>query len=48
MYTGYLHLRLVVKRRDSLPAIVSVAGFLCTVFTFFGVNYLLPGLHSYG
>jgi len=48
VYTGYLHLRLVVKRRDSLPAIVSVAGFLCTVFTFFGVNYLLPGLHSYG
>ena len=29
-------------------AIVSVAGFLCTVFTFFGVNFLLAGLHSYG
>jgi ABC-type transport system involved in cytochrome c biogenesis permease subunit len=23
-------------------------GFLFTVFTFFGVNYLLSGLHSYG
>ena len=48
VYTAYLHLRLVVKRRDAWPAIVSVAGFLCTVFTFFGVNYLLAGLHSYG
>jgi hypothetical protein len=48
VYTVYLHLRLVVKRRDAWPAIVSVAGFLCTVFTFFGVNFLLAGLHSYG
>jgi ABC-type transport system involved in cytochrome c biogenesis permease subunit len=48
VYTVYLHLRLVVKRRDAWPSIVSVAGFLCTVFTFFGVNYLLAGLHSYG
>jgi len=48
VYTGYLHVRLVMKRKDSLPAILAVAGFLCTVFTFFGVNYLLSGLHSYG
>ncbi|MBU0926547.1 MAG: cytochrome c biogenesis protein CcsA [Spirochaetes bacterium] len=48
VYTAYLHLRLVMKRKDSLPAIVAVAGFLCAAFTFFGVNYLLPGLHSYG
>ncbi len=48
VYTVYLHLRLVVKRRDAWPAIVSVAGFLCTVFTFFGVNFLLAGLHAYG
>ncbi len=48
VYTGYLHVRLVMRRKDSLPAVLAVAGFLCTVFTFFGVNYLLPGLHSYG
>ncbi len=48
VYTGYLHVRIIMKRKDSLPAIIAVAGFLCTVFTFFGVNYLLPGLHSYG
>lgn len=48
VYTAYLHLRLVMRRKDSLPALLAVAGFLCTVFTFFGVNYLLTGLHSYG
>jgi ABC-type transport system involved in cytochrome c biogenesis permease subunit len=48
VYTFYLHLRLIRKRSDRLPAVVAVAGFLCALFTFFGVNYLLPGLHSYG
>jgi ABC-type transport system involved in cytochrome c biogenesis permease subunit len=48
IYTIYLHLRLTRKRRDALPSIVAVAGFLCALFTFFGVNFLLPGLHSYG
>ncbi|MBN2874672.1 MAG: cytochrome c biogenesis protein CcsA [Spirochaetales bacterium] len=47
VYTTYLHVRLIAKRKESLPALVSVLGFLCTIFTFFGVNYLLPGLHSY-
>jgi ABC-type transport system involved in cytochrome c biogenesis permease subunit len=47
-YTLYLHLRLTRKRKDALPSIVAVAGFLCALFTFFGVNFLLPGLHSYG
>lgn len=47
VYTIYLHARLVLRRRDSWPSILAVIGFLCTVFTFFGVNYLLPGLHSY-
>jgi ABC-type transport system involved in cytochrome c biogenesis permease subunit len=46
-YTAYLHLRLVRNRRDALPAIVAAAGFLCALFTFLGVNFLLPGLHSY-
>jgi len=25
-----------------------ILGFLATLFTFFGVNFLLSGLHSYG
>jgi ABC-type transport system involved in cytochrome c biogenesis permease subunit len=48
VYTGYLHVRLVMRCKGSLPAALAVVGFLCTVLTFFGVNYLLPGLHSYG
>ena len=48
VYTAYLHVRLIRRRRDNFAAILSVAGFLCTLFTFFGVNYLLKGLHSYG
>jgi ABC-type transport system involved in cytochrome c biogenesis permease subunit len=48
VYTMYLHLRLTRKRKDALPSIVAVAGFLCALFTFFGVNFLLPSLHSYG
>jgi len=48
VYTAYLHIRLIRKRKDKWPSILAAAGFLCTIFTFFGVNYLLPGLHSYG
>jgi len=48
VYTIYLHARLVRGWKGKLPAIMAVAGFLCTLFTFFGVNYLLAGLHSYG
>lgn len=47
-YTLYLHLRQTRKRSDALPSIVAAAGFLCALFTFFGVNYLLPSLHAYG
>ncbi len=47
VYTAYLHLRFTRKRQDKLPALVCVLGFLSALFTFFGVNYLLPGLHSY-
>ncbi len=48
VYTLYLHVRLIMKKKNSTASWIAVVGFLCTVFTFFGVNYLLPGLHSYG
>lgn len=48
VYTFYLHYRLIRRKAGAVPAWISVAGFACTLFTFFGVNYLLPGLHSYG
>ncbi len=47
IYTFYLHIRFIKRKTGLLPAWVSVIGFLCTVFTFFGVNFLLSGLHSY-
>jgi ABC-type transport system involved in cytochrome c biogenesis permease subunit len=47
VYTFYLHLRLISKKTGKLISLIAVIGFLCTIFTFFGVNYLLPGLHSY-
>jgi ABC-type transport system involved in cytochrome c biogenesis permease subunit len=46
-YTLYLHLRLFRGMRGRISALVAVLGFLLTLFTFFGVNYLLPSLHSY-
>jgi cytochrome c-type biogenesis protein CcsB len=47
IYATYLHLR-IVRKWQALPcAYVSIIGFLCLLFTFLGVNYLLKGLHSY-
>lgn len=48
VYTAYLHTRLIKKLRGRISAILVIIGFLVTIFTFFGVNYLLSGLHSYG
>jgi ABC-type transport system involved in cytochrome c biogenesis permease subunit len=38
----------VKSLRGRVSAVLAIIGFLATLFTFFGVNYLLPGLHSYG
>ncbi|MCG8572885.1 MAG: cytochrome c biogenesis protein CcsA [Spirochaetes bacterium] len=47
VYTIYLHLRLMTKVSVKVTVWVAILGFLFTLFTFFGVNYLLPSLHSY-
>ncbi|MBD3185083.1 c-type cytochrome biogenesis protein CcsB [Candidatus Poribacteria bacterium] len=47
IYAIYLHLRIVAKWKGKYSAIVSIVGFLAVLFTFFGVNFLLSGLHSY-
>jgi cytochrome c-type biogenesis protein CcsB len=47
IYAAYLHARVVRGWRGRRAAILLVAGFGATLFTFFGVNLLLPGLHSY-
>ncbi len=48
IYTAYLHTRLVRSLRGRVSAILAIAGFAAMFFTFFGVNFLLSGLHSYG
>jgi ABC-type transport system involved in cytochrome c biogenesis permease subunit len=48
VYALYLHVRLLKKWRGTVTAAISVAGFVFILFTFFGVNFLLSGLHSYG
>lgn len=47
IYAIYLHLRIVAKWKGRSSAIVSIIGFAAVLFTFFGVNFLLSGLHSY-
>ncbi len=46
-YTVYLHVRLAVKNARDASALVALVGFLVTLFTLFGVNYLIAGLHAY-
>lgn len=47
VYLVYLHLRVLRGWNDKKAAYLSVSGFLATLFTFVGVNFILPGLHSY-
>ena len=47
MYAAYLHLRLLKNWQGKRAAYLNIAAFLCVLFTFFGVNYLMKGLHSY-
>jgi len=47
VYAALLHGRLTIGWRGRRAAIFAVAGFFILLFTFLGVNLLLPGLHSY-
>ena len=47
VYSIYLHQRSRRKMKGKKAAIYAVVGFVCVIFTYFGVNLLLPGLHSY-
>ena len=46
-YLGYLHMRLTRGWRGRRSAYFALIGFAIVMFTFFGVTYLLPGLHAY-
>jgi ABC-type transport system involved in cytochrome c biogenesis permease subunit len=47
VFALYLHTRIVMGWKGKRSAWIAVAGFLAALFTYFGVNYLLAGLHSY-
>ena len=46
-YVVYLHRRLRGRKQGKRMAWYSIVAFLLVIFTFAGVNLLLPGLHSY-
>jgi len=47
VFALYLHTRIVMGWKGRRSALVAIIGFLAALFTYFGVNYLLAGLHSY-
>jgi cytochrome c-type biogenesis protein CcsB len=47
VYAAFLHARFTRDWRGRKAAILSIVGFAATLFTYFGVNYLISGLHSY-
>ncbi|MBM4338968.1 MAG: c-type cytochrome biogenesis protein CcsB [Deltaproteobacteria bacterium] len=47
IYAAFLHARITKDWRGRKAAILSIIGFVAVMFTYFGVNYILSGLHSY-
>jgi len=47
VYAAFLHARLTRDWRGRRAAILSIIGFVAVLFTYFGVNYIISGLHSY-
>ncbi|MEW6719965.1 MAG: c-type cytochrome biogenesis protein CcsB [Thermodesulfobacteriota bacterium] len=47
LYAALLHGRMTVGWRGRKAAILAIVGFCAILFTFLGVNLLLPGLHTY-
>jgi cytochrome c-type biogenesis protein CcsB len=47
IYAAFLHARFTRDWRGRKTAILSILGFTAVLFTYFGVNYFISGLHSY-
>ena len=47
VYASFLHSRFMRGWQGTRLAVFSIVGFVCVLFTYFGVNLLLSGLHSY-
>jgi len=46
-YAGFLHSRIAYGWQGRRTAYFAIVAFLFVIFTYLGVSYLLPGLHSY-
>jgi cytochrome c-type biogenesis protein CcsB len=46
-YAAFLHTRISRGWKGKSSAYFAIVGFLLVIFTYLGVSYLLPGLHSY-
>ena len=46
-YAGFLHSRIAYGWKGNKSAYFAIVAFLFVIFTYLGVSYLLPGLHSY-
>ncbi|GMR04403.1 MAG: c-type cytochrome biogenesis protein CcsB [Thermodesulfobacteriota bacterium] len=47
IYAAYLHARVTRGWRGRKAAYISIGGFLAVVFLYWGVSFVLPGLHAY-
>jgi cytochrome c-type biogenesis protein CcsB len=47
IYAAFLHARYTREWRGKKTAVLSIVGFCAVIFTYFGVSFLLSGLHSY-
>jgi cytochrome c-type biogenesis protein CcsB len=46
-YACYLHARATAGWRGRKAAVISLIAFASLLFNFFGINYLVSGMHSY-
>jgi len=47
LYAAQIHQRFTLGWRGKRAAVMSIVGFVAVIFTLWGVNYLLGGVHSY-
>lgn len=47
IYAAYLHARVTRGWRGRRAAYISIVGFLAVIFLYWGVSFILPGLHAY-
>jgi len=47
VYAAYLHARVTRGWRGKRAAYLSIIGFMAVIFLYWGVSFILPGLHAY-